>query len=1625
MTNSKSSKSYAEKTSSNGDGKKDFIVVGIGASAGGVKALQDFFERLPADSGMAFVIILHLSPTHESNLATIIQAKTEMPVTAVTETVRIEPNHVYVITPQQQLAMVDGTIQTARFENKNGKRAAIDTFFRTLAEAFNKKAVGVVLSGTGADGTIGIKHIKEKEGFAIVQKPEDAEYDEMPRSAVKTGLIDWILPVAEIPEKLITFRESSDRLNLTADNDAKIAKEIKGIEGLQEIIKILRSTTGLDFSNYKQGTLVRRIARHLQIHNLEDIPSYVNLLRENSQEVHSLLKNLLINVTNFFRDQKAFKALEKDVVPKIFEGKGPNDSLRVWVAGCASGEEAYSIAILLSEYASQLSEPPKLQIFATDVDEEAINEARENTYPETIEADVSPERLRRFFYKEGKTYRVRKELREMILFAPHNVLHDPPFSRLDLVTCRNLLIYLNRTAQEKILGTFHFALLPHGFLFLGNSETVESITKLFKPVDKKQRIYLRADSSVPKIKTPLKTTPVENFQIKSGETRLPRSGNQPSASISDLHFRLVEQYAPPSVLINDQYEIVHLSESAGKYFKFSGGEPTTNIFKVVHPDLQTDLRTALFASLRENRSTEFHDIRVNLDGEEVFINLIVRQTGIAETGQDYFLVIFDESIITDQHQTVKISSGELSGETVVEAVVRGLEDDLRRTKERLRATIEQHETSIEELKASNEELQAMNEELRSATEELETSKEEQQSVNEELTAVNQELKETIDDLSRANSDMQNLLSSSSIATIFLDRSLSIKRYTTPVEELFNIVPTDINRPLEHFTHRLNYPNLVHDAEEVLRTLQPSDHEISSRDGRFYIARFSPYRTMDDHIDGVILNFIEITARKRTEEALRDSEERFRLMVDSVPESIWITDAEGRVEFLNKHWYDYCGVTEGQATAAEIAAEFLHPDDAPRVLQAFAEALRAGSSFEVEQRNRSATGEYRWFLNRAQPYRDSKTGEITKWVGVGIDIHDRKLAEQVLRFQGHLLDTVEQSVIATDLEGKITYWNQFAEKLYGWTAEEAVGRSIMDLTPLTTDLEQAEEIMSLLRQGKTWAGEFKVRRRDDSTFLAEVFNTPITDDKGSLIGMVGVSTNVTRRKKMEDALRESEERLRLLVESIDDYAILTLTPDGRIDSWNPGAEQIFGYSEEEILGQSCEILFTPEDRELKEPEKEIKTAIETGRAADERWHLRKDKSRFYASGVLNVLGDNPENGFVKILRDLTERKQFEETLRVADRRKDEFLATLAHELRNPLAPIKSGLEVIRRAGCEEATMQNTLGIIERQTDQIIHLVDDLLEISRITQGKIKLRKRRIELKDAVEMAMESVQGMLGTDGHQISVDLPDESVYVNADLMRITQVLLNLLNNSVKYTQPGGKIRLTAEKDEKEAVISVKDTGIGIPPEMLSKVFDMFAQVKNTSEQARSGLGIGLSVVKKLIEMHGGTVQAFSEGEGEGSEFVVRLPLAEEQAAGRKTKQLSEKETAQSAILKTAKANEKSFSKTHKILVIDDNADAANMLEILLSMEGHEVRAAFDAESGIEVAKEFKPGVCLLDIGLPEMNGYEAAIILRRFLPDALLISISGWGQEEDRQHSREAGFDYHLVKPVEIEDIKKLLDENA
>ncbi len=834
-----------------------FPIVGIGASAGGLEALETFLQNVPEDSGMAFVIVQHLDPTHKGIMVELLQRATPMKVTQVRDRMTVERDHVYVIPPNKDMCILHGALHLLVPVAQRGLRLPIDFFFRSLADDLQDRSIGVILSGMGSDGTLGLRAIKEKAGVVFVQKPETAKFDGMPRSAVDAGLADVIAPAEELPAKIMAYLKHAPVVT-----KADIALEEKARSAIEKIFILLRSQTGQDFSLYKKSTVYRRIERRMSLHQIDRIAAYVKFLQENPQETELLFKELLIGVTSFFRDPAAWEQLKREVIPALLSARPAGGVLRAWAVGCSTGEEAYSLAILFREALSQLKPAGNftLQIFATDLDKDAIDRARTGDYPANITADVSPERLQRFFVQDERGFRVGKEIREMVVFAPQNVIMDPPFTKLDILVCRNLLIYLTQELQKKLLPLFHYSLNPGGILFLGNAETVGIFNDLFSAVDVKARIYQRSEPA-------LGAKPIEfpsSFVAVPPEIAPPAKAGKPLPNLQATADQiLLNRYAPVAVLTGEKGDILYISGRTGKYLEPAVGKANWNIFAMAREGLRYELSSAFQKAIRTRETVILKEVKVQTNGDQQMVNVTIQPLVEPDELKGMVMIVFQD--IPAPAEASPPRKGRRVPPTLVKTQ---MEKEIQRVREELQNTREEMQTSQEELKSANEELQSTNEELQSTNEELTTSKEEMQSMNEELQTVNHELQSKVTDLSRANNDMKNLLDSTDIATLFLDDQLNVRRFTSQTSKIINLIPGDAGRPITDISSELIDPKLADDAREVLRTLVFKEKFVSTSDGRWFLTRIMPYRTLENRIDGVVITFTDTTASRKTEVELR-------------------------------------------------------------------------------------------------------------------------------------------------------------------------------------------------------------------------------------------------------------------------------------------------------------------------------------------------------------------------------------------------------------------------------------------------------------------------------------------------------------------------------------------------------------------------------------------------------------------------------------------------------------------------------------------------------------------------------------------------------------------------------------
>ncbi|MFO0789137.1 MAG: chemotaxis protein CheB [Pirellulales bacterium] len=1312
----------------------DLYVVALGASAGGLEALEKFFDNMPAESGLAFVVVQHLSPDFKSLMNELLARHTKLAIHRVTDGMAIEPGSIYLIPPKKEMIVSAGRLLLTDKDPAQGLSLPIDTFLRSLATECGHNAIAVILSGTGSDGSRGIRAVHEAGGFVIVQDESTANFDGMPRAAIDTGVVDAILPPSEMGRAILDYMRGSPLVANAFEGD----ESGLGDDSIREVFRVLHGAYGIDFSYYKPNTVARRVERRLQLTRTPNLHEYLQRLRSDSEELNALYKDLLIGVTRFFRDEAAFEELEREVIPQLLHRLAKDDELRVWISGCATGEEAYSVAILLHEAMASRGKQARVKIFATDVHQSSLEFASAGVYAEESLKGMTTGRLEKYFMRRGANYQVLPDLRKMIVFAPHNVIKDAPFTKIDLICCRNMLIYLQPHAQKKAISLFHFGLKTNGFLFLGPSESPGEIADEFDVVDRHWKIFRkRRDVRLP---TDFRLPTASSLGRWRASSGVPSSDGR---ALPDLHLLraydvLLDRYVPPSLLINDRRELIHSFAGAGKFLAVRDGRPTTDVLELVEPDLKMALAGAIQRAAKEKQPIVYGNVALRSLADGEHLRLSVQPVTIQSTGDEYFLIAFEPQVKRPQPV---VPATAVDMEQASRDRLADVEDELRYTKENLQATIEEMETTNEELQATNEELVASNEELQSTNEEL-------HSVNEELYTVNAEHQRKITELTELTDDMDNLLRSTQIGTIFLDRDLHIRKFTPQIYRTFQILPQDIGRSIETFAHNILYKDLLAEVERVVETEAPFEKDVQDRSGNWYLLRVLPYHSKGQ-VDGAVLTLIEIGGIKQTEDQLRR---------------------------LSKV-----------------------------------------------------------FMDGADP------------------------------------------IIIEDLEGRITELNAEAARSYGWSREEMIGQPVSKLVPAEY-VAKAEALRQRCRQGEH-VRNVELVRQDRAGHTAPILLTlsVLQDENGAPIGIASLSKDIEEQKNAERQARE---------------AVI---------------------------------------------------------------------------------------------------------------RRDEFLAMLSHELRNPLGAVLNATELLSCTNGLDPQVTLATDVILRQSRQMARLLDDLLDVSRVTQGKIDIRKQVIDVNGVVRDAVDAVRPELEDRNHHLELKLPDEPLYIEGDPARILQILENLLGNAAKYTPRGGKVVVVARQEVGEAVVDVIDNGQGIPPDMLTAIFELFVQGPKSLARTEGGMGIGLSLARVLVELHGGTLSVESDGKHRGSKFTMRLPITSRRPEPKR-------DSAPSVVAGL------------RVLIVEDNADSRMTLERILAMYGCEVSTAPDGRAGFEAIKRLQPDVALVDIGLPGMDGYEIARTIRGGEPvPTRLIAVTGYGRAEDKAAVMNAGFDAHIVKPIDPKELIRVL----
>src|SRR6266542_2487851 len=1385
------SDAQAERAEGEQTGNELVAVVGVGASAGGLEAFKQLLARLPGDTGMAFVLVTHLDPKHESILPELLAKATRMPVSEVEDGTPVAPDHIYVMPRNTSMAIEGGALRLRPREEGRVLRHPIDAFLQTLAEDQSTRAIGVILPGTATDGTLGLEAIKAEGGITFAQEPKSARYDSMPRSAVAAGCVDFVLKPEGIAEEIARIsRHPYVAPAEIAEPGAEGTAQPAVKNGFNKILALLRRVTGVDFSLYKTNTLRRRIRRRMILNKLDGLDEYAKYLREHAAEVENLYQDILINVTSFFRNPETFEVLKEKIFPRIVEHRAPDEPVRIWVVGCSTGEEAYSVAMAFTEFAGEGADHIPVQIFATDINQKGVERARAGLYPKNIAEDVSPDRLRRFFTEAEGGYRVSKPLRDMCVFARQNIIADPPFSRMDLISCRNLLIYLEPVLQKQILPLLHYALKPAGVLWLGSSETTGAASDLFEPEDKKHRFYTRKPATGrPRFNYP---TGDQTWE-KSNGRRQPAARAERAATSGETEAQreadriILSRYAPASVIISEEMNVLQLRGDVAPYLEQSPDRATRNLLKLAREGLLVALREAVDKARRDENPVRKENLRVKYDGATGDVNLEVIPLKHSPSQERYFLILFETAEAADQGGGRRAGDRRRKSE---ERQIKQLSQELAAARDYLQSVIEEYEATNEELQSASEEAQSSNEELQSINEELETSKEELESANEELITLNEELNNRNAELGRLNSDLVNLLGSVQMPILMLDGQLRIRRFTPAAEKLLKLIPTDVGRPIGDLKLNLDCPDLERLIAEVIDTVSVKEVEMRDGAGRWHSLRVRPYKTLENKIDGAVVVLVDIDALKKTEREIEAARDYAEAILRTTRDPLVVLRADLKVEPANEAFYKTFKLKPAETDGRLI--------------------------YEL--------GGRRWDLP--------------------------------------LLRRLLEEIIPRD-----SFFNDF---------------------------EITREIPGL--------GARALLLKDGSAVDISLTASPIKNAQGEVIGASGIARDITERKRADEVIR--------------------------------------GAYEQESAARA-----------------------------------------------------EAEN---------------------ANRLKDEFLATVSHELRSPLNSILGWARMLGGKRLDEEESARALEIIQRSARAQNQLISDLLDVSRIITGKSRLDVSTVELIPIIEAAMDIARPAADAKKIRLVSALDPAAGPVSGDADRLQQVVWNLMSNAVKFTPAGGQITVRLERGGTHVTIAVSDTGEGIEPEFLPFVFDRFSQFERRPARAHGGLGLGLAIVRHLVELHGGTVSAASRGRGQGATFTVALPLASPRKASRGA---GRDHLDGADEIPQSHAPSPWRLRDLRVLVVDDEPDARILLGLILLSYEAEVRDCASAAEALQILDEWRPDVLVSDIGMPFLDGYELMRKVRAREPErgglVPALALTAYARAEDAGRALEAGYQAHIPKPVE------------
>ncbi|WP_036481558.1 chemotaxis protein CheB [Myxosarcina sp. GI1] len=1492
--------------------QNNFYIVAIGASAGGVQALESFFSNLPDHPNAAFVVVQHLSPDFESMMSDILQRKTSMRVSTIQDEVAIEPGRVYVLPPKKHLVLRNRRLHLIK--SPESFDYPIDKFFQSLVEGWGEKIIAIVLSGTGSDGTKGIKAISKIGGIGLVQSPETAQFTSMPSSAIPSGSVDEILSPQELAETVYELIRYSENFPEASPEEAVLIDP----ERLQQILDILAEREEVDFSHYKISTLSRRIHHRCALTRISNLEEYIALLEDSEEEQKLLRQDLLIGATQFFRDKPAWKFLEDRVLPKIIENLEPQEQLRIWVTACASGEEAYSMAMLVDEAVAKVDKPIKVKIFATDIDNNALETTAKGVYPDSISNDVSAERLEKYFTFSGNRFQVKRFLREMLIVAPHNLTKNAGFSKMNLVSCRNVLIYMQPQLQQQVLRLLHFALAPQGVLFLGSSETLGDLNDEFNCLESKWKLFRKRRDvtfSLGQIARRTVVTPIQSI------TRNKSKNDRVERLLKEVFKYCLSDRKITCVLVDIENQLLRVFHNAAGLLEFPIGEAMLDITEIVNPSLRLPLTTALYRAKRDRASVLYTGIKIRRDEEELTVSLRIGFKADDTALEDYLIVVLEiEEPVASSSSTRRFEVDEEAAQQLTE-----LEYELQQTRENLQVTIEELETTNEEQQATNEELLASNEELQSTNEEL-------QSVNEELYTVNAEHQNKIDELTQLNNDIDNLLRSTDIGVVFLDRHLNIRKFTPAATQAINIRSKDIGRPIRDLTNNLNYPNLAETLQQVIDKKKSFQQEVSiSQTKEHLLMRVNVYLQENGQSDGVVVTFVKIDELKQVEERLHQTNSLLESLYATSPAGLSLHDSELKYVRINQALANINGFSVEEhigKTTREILPELA--DTIEPILRRVIETAQPRCNVEIcGSTLAEPTVERCW--NASYYPVDLLDGKR----GVGsviVEITDRKQAEQALR----------------DSETKLLEAQKLA-RMGSWEME--VGKQF--------DLALARAVWS-----------------------AELFDIYGLDPKqpvptfGELLELHPPEDRQTIREAFEQLLANCTPY------NLD---IRCDRPDGEVRYLNTIGRAI------------CE------DRSRSQPIKLYGTIIDIS-----------DRKQIEAE-------------LVRQNRALEEAIAVAQAADSANQAKSDFLANMSHEIRTPMNAILSVGQLLELTELN-SEQREFLKTLKSNGKRLLTLIDDILDLSKIEAKELKLEESEFALQSVMQNLLDSFSPQADAKGIELNANTASElPQYLIGDEFRLQQVLGNLVNNALKFTERGNITievypinHSQAETSSITVGFSVRDTGIGIPEGDRQNLFQPFTQADSSTTRKYGGTGLGLTICRRIVELMNGKI-GLESTVGEGSTFWFSVPL----------RIAAQPALANSSIFDTTQKTDTKAAASTSILVVEDYPDNRDLLIFMLEAMGYKTDYGVNGKEALNKLAAKKYDLVLMDCQMPILDGYQATKTLRQReadgnnsdsdTPHTVVIGLTAHAMEGDRQKCLAAGMDDYLSKPIDMEKLAEIV----